>query len=95
MDNKHHHHRHHQIPIWSSSSPPKCRFCKDSLLRFNNYNRTNRISNPSSSSMHPRPEEQLKQRGYCVYYLSNIPEDVLDLLMHRDFEGLFDGGVAS
>ena len=39
--------------------------------------------------------EQLKQRGYCVYYLSNIPEDVLDLLMHRDFEGLFDGGVAS
>ena len=24
-----------------------------------------------------------------------IPEDVLDLLMHRDFEGLFDGGVAS
>ena len=39
--------------------------------------------------------EQRKQRGYCVYYLSNIPEDVLDLLMHRDFEGLFDGGVAS
>ena len=39
--------------------------------------------------------EQLKQRGYCVYYLSNIPEDVLDLLTHRDFEGLFDGGVAS
>ena len=39
--------------------------------------------------------EQLKQRGYCAYYLSNIPEDVLDLLMHRDFEGLFDGGVAS
>ena len=38
---------------------------------------------------------QLKQRGYCAYYLSNIPEDVLDLLMHRDFEGLFDGGVAS
>ena len=32
---------------------------------------------------------QLKQRGYCAYYLSNIPEDVLDLLMHRDFEGLF------
>lgn len=39
--------------------------------------------------------EQLKQRGYCVYYLSNIPEDVLDLLTRRDFEGLFDGGVAS
>lgn len=39
--------------------------------------------------------EQLKQRGYCVYYLSNIPEDVLTLLMERDFQGLFDGGVAS
>lgn len=38
---------------------------------------------------------QLKQRGYCVYYLSNIPEDVLALLMERDFQGLFDGGVAS
>ena len=34
--------------------------------------------------------EQLKQRGYCVYYLSNIPEDVLDLLTHRDFEALLD-----
>lgn len=39
--------------------------------------------------------QKLKAHGYCVYYLSNIPEDVLDLLMHRDFEGLFDGGVAS
>ena len=39
--------------------------------------------------------EQLKQHGYCVYYLSNIPEDVLALLMERDFKGLFDGGVAS
>ena len=38
---------------------------------------------------------QLKQRGYCAYYLSNIPEDVLALLMERDFQGLFDGGVAS
>lgn len=38
---------------------------------------------------------QLKQHGYCVYYLSNIPEDVLALLMERDFKGLFDGGVAS
>ena len=52
------------------------------------------------SMLHPRRRmqtlvEQLKQRGYCVYYLSNIPEAVLDLLMHRDFEGLFDGGVAS
>ena len=38
---------------------------------------------------------RLKSHGYCVYYLSNIPEDVLALLMERDFQGLFDGGVAS
>ena len=28
--------------------------------------------------------QKLKAHGYCVYYLSNIPEDVLDLLMNRD-----------
>ena len=39
--------------------------------------------------------QKLKAHGYCVYYLSNIPEDVLALLMERDFQGLFDGGVAS
>ena len=39
--------------------------------------------------------QKLKSHGYCVYYLSNIPEDVLDLLMERDMKGLFDGGVAS
>ena len=39
--------------------------------------------------------QKLKAHGYCVYYLSNIPEDVLDLLMNRDMNGLFDGGVAS
>ena len=39
--------------------------------------------------------QKLKAHGYCVYYLSNIPEDVLDLLMERDMKGLFDGGVAS
>ena len=38
---------------------------------------------------------KLKSRGYCVYYLSNIPEDVLDFLTERDLRGLFDGGVAS
>lgn len=38
---------------------------------------------------------RLKNHGYCVYYLSNVPEDVLALLMERDFAGLFDGGVAS
>ena len=39
--------------------------------------------------------EQLKQRGYCVYYLSNIPQDVLDLLRDRGVLDGFDGGVAS
>lgn len=39
--------------------------------------------------------EKLKAHGYCVYYLSNIPEDILALLTERDFEGLFDGGIAS
>ena len=38
---------------------------------------------------------KLKSRGYCVYYLSNIPEDILPLLMSRGLEGVFDGGVAS
>ncbi len=38
---------------------------------------------------------RLKEHGYAVYYLSNIPEDTLKLLMERDFQGLFDGGVAS
>ena len=39
--------------------------------------------------------QKLKAHGYCVYYLSNIPEDVLALLAERDLNGLFDGGVAS
>lgn len=39
--------------------------------------------------------QRLKAKGYCVYYLSNIPEDVLALLTERDLKGLFDGGVAS
>ena len=38
---------------------------------------------------------RLKNHGYCVYYLSNIPADVLELLMRRGLEGVFDGGVAS
>lgn len=38
---------------------------------------------------------RLKNHGYCVYYLSNIPKDTLDLLMKRGLEGVFDGGVAS
>ena len=35
---------------------------------------------------------RLKNHGYCVYYLSNIPEDILPLLMSRGLEGVFDGG---
>lgn len=38
---------------------------------------------------------RLRNHGYEVYYLSNIPEDTLAFLMERDFKGLFDGGVAS
>ena len=38
---------------------------------------------------------RLKNHGYCVYYLSNIPEDTLDFLMKQGLEGVFDGGVAS
>ena len=73
------------------------------LARAKEYGRAFEVQGVLDDWMHilrPRRRmqtlvEQLKQRGYCVYYLSNIPEDVLDLLMHRDFEGLFDGGVAS
>ena len=38
---------------------------------------------------------RLKNHGYCVYYLSNIPQDVLDLLRDRGVLDGFDGGVAS
>ena len=38
---------------------------------------------------------RLKNHGYCVYYLSNIPSDILPLLMRRGLEEVFDGGVAS
>ena len=73
------------------------------LARAKEYGRAFEVQGMLDDWMHilrPRRRmqtlvEQLKQRGYCVYYLSNIPEDVLDLLMRRDFEGLFDGGVAS
>ena len=38
---------------------------------------------------------RLKSHGYCVYYLSNIPQDVLDQLRDRGVLDGFDGGVAS
>ena len=39
--------------------------------------------------------QKLKAHGYCVYYLSNIPQDVLELLTERGVLAQFDGGVAS
>ncbi len=39
--------------------------------------------------------KRLKQRGYSIYYLSNISHDVLAMLRQRKFWKLFDGGVAS
>lgn len=39
--------------------------------------------------------KRLKKRGYNIYYLSNISSDVLEMLHHRRFWKLFDGGVAS
>ena len=38
---------------------------------------------------------RLKNHGYCVYYLSNIPQDVLELFQTRGVLDNFDGGVAS
>ena len=38
---------------------------------------------------------RLKNHGYSVYYLSNIPPDVLELLQQRGVLDRFDGGVAS
>ncbi len=38
---------------------------------------------------------RLKNHGYCVYYLSNMPQDVLEMLKVRGVLDQFDGGVAS
>lgn len=38
---------------------------------------------------------RLKKRGYRLYYLSNIPSHVYDMLRQRRFFALFDGGLAS
>lgn len=37
----------------------------------------------------------LKLKGYRLYYLSNIAQDVIDEIRQRDFFPLFDGGIAS
>ena len=39
--------------------------------------------------------QRLKNHGYSVYYLSNIPQDVLELFQTRGVLDNFDGGVAS
>ncbi len=39
--------------------------------------------------------KRLKKRGYRLYYLSNIPKDVLELMKQRKFWAMFDGGLAS
>lgn len=38
---------------------------------------------------------RLKKMGFSIYYLSNIPQDVLEEMRQREFWPLFDGGVAS
>ena len=38
---------------------------------------------------------RLKNHGYCVYYLSNMPEDALALLREKGLLDKFDGGIAS
>lgn len=37
----------------------------------------------------------LKRRGYKIYYLTNMPADILETLKERPFWQLFDGGIAS
>lgn len=39
--------------------------------------------------------KDLKAAGYRLYYLTNIPADIMDELRQRDWFALFDGGVAS
>ena len=38
---------------------------------------------------------KLKAAGYRLYYLTNIPADVMDELRQREWFSLFDGGIAS
>ena len=39
--------------------------------------------------------QKLKAAGYRLYYLTNIPADIMDALRQREWFSLFDGGVAS
>ena len=73
------------------------------LARAKEYGRAFEVQGVLDDWMHilrPRRRMQelvrkLKSRGYCVYYLSNIPEDILELLTARGVLDQFDGGVAS
>ena len=38
---------------------------------------------------------KLKAAGYRLYYLTNIPADIMDELRQREWFSLFDGGIAS
>ena len=38
---------------------------------------------------------KLKAAGYRLYYLTNIPTDIMDELRQREWFPLFDGGIAS
>ena len=38
---------------------------------------------------------KLKAAGYRLYYLTNIPTDIMDDLRQREWFSLFDGGIAS
>ena len=73
------------------------------LARAKEYGRAFEVQGVLDDWMHilrPRRRMQelvrrLKNHGYSVYYLSNIPEDVLALLKERGVLDRFDGGVAS
>ena len=73
------------------------------LARAKEYGRAFEVQGVLDDWMHilrPRRRMQelvrrLKNHGYSVYYLRNIPEDVLALLKERGVLDRFDGGVAS
>ena len=73
------------------------------LARAKEYGRAFEVQGVLDDWLHilrPRRRMQelvrrLKNHGYSVYYLSNIPEDVLALLKERGVLDRFDGGVAS
>ena len=73
------------------------------LARAKEYGRAFEVQGVLDDWMHilrPRRRMQelvqrLKNHGYSVYYLSNIPQDVLELLNERGVLAQFDGGVAS